>query len=190
MAGLNMDFTPNTDQNHANFDKDQVWIAAPTVIRKIDTDRSQIELIFNYDNSVAKELLEKFTNEGDENAWDHALCNTTTIFDGGYTYVNASGNTIIEKNGVIGMKPGARLCIKPKNGHIKKITFYHDFAYSNLNGTWIDDYDPSQYPKDVDDSKFWNDNLAKTNLIPINSFDDPTQRDDINISTGLVNKTI
>lgn len=167
----------------------EIWQGGLTDIYDYDrnTGASQVYVSIDYSNCLSKELY-----ENGQLTLDQAQLCTGKIFDGGYNITKeGDGQKLTRLYGVVALSPGARLCIKPTSGRIKSVTFANTFAYSNKKGNWgvIANETFNEYNEDPD-YKYWTEKHIKTNLKPIYSFDNPTERTDIKSSYANRGKKI
>lgn len=180
IPGINDDFTPKTGSTYEFINSkptSPISISPLSSLKKYDFDSKSDPVIisFNYDNSLAKQLWDAYEYKTDYNYLSTLKPLTSRIYDGAYEGINSKGQTTQFLVGTIGLKPGTRIGIKPIYGRIKKIRFYHHFAYTNLTG----EQNPSLGYNKNKASTYWNQKRATANIKAIKSFDDPTELTDV-----------
>lgn len=180
--GITDDFMPNTEQLYEYMKASNMTLLRLAELKKYDTNsRSDIiNISFNYDNCLSKDIWENTADKNDINRWNEVSSWTSSLFDGGYTYKINDYNTSIQYVGVVALKPGARISIKPRYGRIRSIRFYHHFAYSKKDG--VDDM-TSDLTSDKA-SQYWDQARANANLKAIKSFDDPTELTNVKMTVS------
>lgn len=150
------DFTISGYEKLEYFQADDIGHYGMTVIKNND-----IIINFNYENCLAKDLYQDQTFA----TFNDAIIHTSRFLDGGYTIATQRG-THNEKFGVIALKPGVKMSIKPNKGRIKSIVFIQHLAYSNITeNTPISDYN-TRY-----DNTYWTQEHVNKNIKVISSFD-------------------